>query len=352
MRAQDFLGELGHKMRQPLFFCAGEPSGDMYAALLAGHIRSIHPHARMFGVGGRQMQEAGITIVKPYHDMQVFGFASALVSVCASLRTYHEIVQLLKTIRPRIFIPVAYPGMNLLVCRYAKKLGAEVYYFIPPQIWAWGMFRKHFLRAWVDTVISILPFEHRLYSRLGVNTVLIQNPLERTLRAYRRTNRKPCIGFMPGSRVRDARRQLPMMSRVAARVLGSRPDMRCVFIIPEKNGSLHRAVRETTDMLNRQVEEERTAIETEDRYAVMKNCDLLIVSSGTASLEAFLMHVPQIFVHKPSFIDHYFLKPFLRIKEFNLVNLLHEEGKVPACVHRDSDVLVQFIQQNLHRYFD
>ncbi len=352
MEARDMLGGLGQKMREPLFFCAGEPSGDMYAALLAGYIQRINPHATMFGVGGPHMREAGIRIVKPYHGMHVFGFGPALGSLFASIRTYHEIVHLLKTIRPRTFIPVAYPGMNLLICRYAKKLGAEVYYFMPPQIWAWGMFRKHFLRAWVDTVISILPFEHQLYSNLGVNTVLIQNPLERTLRAYRRTDRKPCIGFMPGSRVRDARRQLPAMSRVAARVLGSRPDMRCVFIIPEKNGLLHEAVRETTDMLNRQVGEQRTVIETEDRYAVMKNCDLLILSSGTASLEAFLMHVPQIFVHKPSFIDRYFLKPFLRIREFNLVNLLHTEEKVPACVHRDSNVLVQFILQHLHRFFD
>jgi len=157
---------------------------------------------------------------------------------------------------------------------------------------------------------------------------------------------------MPGSRVRDARRQLPVMSRVAARVLGARPDIQCVFILPEKNGLLHALVQETADMLNRQVKEERAVVETEDRYAIMKNCDLLIVASGTASLEAYLMHVPQIFVHKPSLIDHHFLKPFLKIKEFNLVNLLHPEQKVPACVHRDDDVLVQFIQQNLYRFFD
>ncbi len=352
MEARDMLGGLGQKMRPPFFFCAGEPSGDMYGALLARSVRSSHPHVRMFGVGGPHMQKAGIAIVKPYRGMQVFGFGSALVSLFASLRTYHEIVHVLKTIRPRTFIPVAYPGMNLLLCRYARKLGAKVYYFMPPQIWVWGMFRKHFVRAWVDTVISAFPFEHRLYSRLDVRSVLIQNPLEGTLRTYRRTDTRPCVGFMPGSRVRDARRQLPVMSRVAARVLVTRPDVRCVFIIPQKNGPLHAAVQNAADVLNRQVEGERVAVETDDRYAIMKNCDLLVVSSGTASLEAFLMHIPQVFVHRPSFIDYYFLKPFLKIKEFNLVNLLHAEEKIPACVHRDSNVLVRFIQQNLHGFLD
>ena len=143
------------------------------------------------------------------------------------------------------------------------------------------------------------------------------------------------------------------MSRVAAQVLGSRPDMRCVFIVPHKNGLLHAAVQNAADMINRQGNEERALVKTENRYAVMKNCDLLIISSGTASLEAFLMRVPQIFVHRPSFIDYYVLKPFLSIDEYNLVNLMCGEKLVPTCIQRDTGMIAQFIRQHIvHDLFD
>jgi lipid-A-disaccharide synthase len=338
---------LQHCLRSPVFFCAGEPSGDLYAALLAGYFRREAPHVRMYGVGGPAMQGAGITVLKPYSDMQVFGFNAALRSLSASIRAYQDIASLLRTIRPGTFIPVAYPGLNLLLCRHAKRLGARVCYFMPPQIWAWGKFRTYFVRRWVDTVISVFPFEHHLYRTLGVNALLVKNPLEKMLRKYHRIGRSPCIGFMPGSRVRDARRHLPIMSRVAAQVLGSRPDVRCVFIVPHENGLLHAAAQNAADMINRQGNEERALVKTVNRYALMKNCDLLIISSGTASLEAFIMRIPQIFVHRPSFIDYYFLKPFLSIDEYNLVNLMCGEKLVPTCIRRDPEAIAHFIQQHI-----
>lgn len=349
MSENDPFTTFQRSLRSPVFFCAGEPSGDMYAALLAGHIRRSMPHIRMYGIGGPEMQGAGITILKPYHNMQVFGFNAALTSLSASIRTYQDSVSLLKTIRPGTFIPVAYPGLNLLLCRHAKRLGARVCYFMPPQIWAWGMFRKYFVRTWVDTVISVFPFEHHLYSKLGVHTILVRNPLEKALQKYQRTDRRPCIGFMPGSRTRDAKRQLPILSRTIAKILVSWSDIRCVFIVPGRHDPLNRIVQKAADRLNRPYHSRRVSVVCESRYAAMKQCDMLVIASGTASLEAFLMHVPQVFVHKPSFIDYYFLKPFLSIDEFNLVNLMCGEEKVPTCIRRDPGMIVQFILQRIMR---
>jgi len=347
MTESDPFSTLQRSLRSPIFFCAGESSGDMYAALLAEHIRHCMPHIRMYGIGGPEMQRAGIMIVKPYHDMQVFGFNAALTSLSASFRTYREIVYLLKTVRPGTFIPVAYPGLNLLLCRQAKKLGAQVFYFMPPQIWAWGMFRKHFVRKWVDTVISVFLFEHHLYSTLGVHSILIKNPLERTLQNYRRTDTRPCIGFMPGSRARDAKRQLPIMSRAIVQILVSWSDIRCVFIVPDRDDPLNTVVQKTADRLNRPYYGKRVSMVYENRYAAMKQCDMLVIASGTASLEAYLMHIPQVFVHKPSFIDQYFLKPFLSVDEYNLVNLMCGEKRVPTCIRRDPEMIVQFIRQRI-----
>jgi lipid-A-disaccharide synthase len=333
-------------LRSPIFFCVGEPSGDTYAALLAEHFQHSMPHIRMYGIGGPEMHRAGVTILKPYHDMQVFGFGSALTSLSTSIRTYHDIVSLLRTIRPGTFIPVAYPGLNLLLCRQAKKMGAQVHYFMPPQIWAWGMFRKHFVRKWVGTVISVFPFEHHLYSNLGINSVLVENPLLSALQKYRRTDTRARIGFMPGSRLRGAKRQLPVMSRVISRILDSYPDIRCVFIVPGRHDPVYTVVQKTADRLNRSYHGKRVSVAFENRYAAMKQCDMLVIASGTASLEAFLMHVPQVFVHRPSFIDYYFLKPLLKVTEYNLVNLVHGEKLVPTCIRRNSEMIVQFIHQS------
>ncbi|UCG92197.1 MAG: DUF354 domain-containing protein, partial [candidate division WOR-3 bacterium] len=213
-----------------------------------------------------------------------------------------------------------YTGMNLLLCQYAKKLGCVVYYFLPPQIWAWGEFRKFFIKKWVDTAISVFPFEYAFYRKRGIETVYFENPLFDELKKFKRSDVSKRIGFMPGSRQSEINRNLPIMVEVMKRVVQERTDVEfCLIRYPESSQRLYDSVP-------------YAKVVTKDRYQAMKNCDLLITSSGTASLEAAIMEIPQVFVNRPSFFDWYVSKKFLKINEYNLANIYFNKKIVPSYV--------------------
>lgn len=317
-------------LKQPVFICTGEPSGDMYAGFF---VKKRLPNLEVYGVGGNEMRKSGVEVLVDYDNLMTFGFTSGITSIFRNHKIYREITQKLHRIRPKTFIAVAYPGMNLLLCRYAKILGCNVYYFLPPQIWAWGEFRKYFIKRYVDTVISVFPFEYEFYKKMGIKTIYFENPLFEELKRYKRSDVGKRIGFMPGSRQSEIDRNMPIMIEMMKRVAQERADVEfCLILYPGSSPRLYYSIP-------------YAKIVTKNRYQAMKNCDLLITSSGTASLEAAIMEIPQIFFNKPSFLDYYFLRRFLKIKEFNLTNIYFNKKIVPSFVSYNTHNIVD----NVHR---
>jgi lipid-A-disaccharide synthase len=195
----------------PIFICAGESSGDLYAGCLAGQLKDNVPRPVIYGVGGEEMKKNGVEVLIDYQGLMTFGFSSGFFSFLRNCLVYKEIRKKLFQMRPKTFIAVAYPGINILLCRSAKKLGCRVYYFLPPQIWAWGGFRKYFIKKWVDTVISVFPFEYKFYKKTGIETRFWENPLWKKLTGYKRTDFRKRIGFMPGSRSSEIKRNMPVV---------------------------------------------------------------------------------------------------------------------------------------------
>ena len=313
----------------PIFFCAGEPSGDMYAGLFIRDLKKNLPHLTIYGVGGPRMRQAGAKLVFGYEKLMTFGLGLDHKSLLRNYRMYRKIARELRSVSPRIFIAVAYPGMNLLLCRIAKQMGMRVYYLLPPQIWAWGTFRKYFVKKWVDVVVSVFPFEANFYERLGISTVQIDNPLLMELKQYRRNDRKRRIGFMPGSRSSQIRRNVPVMHELIRIINACDKSVDCCLILYEPP--------DNTTIPN---ELEGVVTVHADQYQVMKNCDLLVVGSGTASLEAAIMDVPQIFFHRISYIDDLIMRRFLHIREINLANLYYGKALVPCIVTSNQKFLI------------
>jgi len=363
-------------LKEPIFICAGEPSGDLYAGLFIDRLKKKTPDLKIYGVGGNEMRKSGVAIVVDYSNLMAFGFASGIYSVLENYKVYHQIAQKLYRIRPKTFIAVAYPGMNLLLCRYAKRLGCNIYYFLPPQIWAWGEFRKYFIKRYVDAVISVFPFEYEFYKRKGIKIIYFENPLFGKLRRYKRNDFHKKIGFMPGSRLGEIKRNLPVMFELIRRISQKRSNIEFFLILNSNSLALareviatkqsHKKYRKTMRLSRLKNEDSRFTeprtstgsvlamtkegclddplpffkVITENRYQAMKNCDLLITSSGTASLEAAIMEIPQIFFNRPSFFDYYFFKRFLKIKEFNLANIYFNKKIVSSFVsYKTHDIL-------------
>ncbi|MEO0189522.1 MAG: hypothetical protein ABIL18_00920 [candidate division WOR-3 bacterium] len=163
------------KLNSRIFICACEPSGDLYASFFVK--TQLSGNKSIFGVGGENLKNVNVKLIYNYKDLQTFGFVSGMLSTLRNFKMYQKIARAIFKIQPEIFIAVAYPGINLILCRYAKKLGIRVIYLLPPQIWAWGTFRKYFIKKWTDLIISIFPFECNFYKNRNINVIYWQNPL-------------------------------------------------------------------------------------------------------------------------------------------------------------------------------
>lgn len=322
----------------PVFISVGEPSGDLYASFLACDMEAKTPGLRIFAVGGKNLVESDVDVLIDYHRMMSLGFTNGVLTAYRNYTTYGKIARLMYRVRPKTFIGVAYPGLNILLCKYAKHLGCRVYYFLPPQIWAWGTFRKYFIKKWVDKVISVFPFEYEFYKKMGIDTIYFENPLFEGLKTYKRNDFKKRIGLMPGSRKSEIKRNLPVMTELMRRIAQKRNDIEFVLILHSSLIGVGRSCPWFTSL--KALLQDKAIITSENRYQAMKNCDLLIVCSGTASLEAAAMDIRQIFFNRPSFFDYYIAKRLLKIKEYNLTNLYYNRKIVPSIVLRNADYIL------------
>ncbi len=320
----------------PLFISACEPSGDLYASLFIKRLKSElnKRELEIFCVGGEQLG-ALAKLVYDYNRLKTLGFAAGFISMIRNYQSFRKIARMIYKIKPTVFMPVAYPGINLLLCRYAKRVGARVIYLLPPQIWAWGEFRKYFIKRWVDLIISVFPFEYHFYNCKGYRVIYWQNPLFEELKRYKRTDYKKRIGFMPGSRVSEIKRNLPVIieiiKEIAAAPEGKSPVEYSIILHPDTLNYLPGELKKINPSL---------FPGHPDRYQVMRNCDLIITCSGTASLECAIMDIPQVFFNRPSFFDYHLFPYLLKIREFNLTNLYFGRKVVPSLVLRNKGFLV------------
>jgi lipid-A-disaccharide synthase len=335
-----YMPIFNHDINGPIFICAGEPSGDLYAAHLIELIKKDNQKIKFYGIGGSRMARSGVEILGDYQGMSMmtFGFSAGLAGIASNHRTYRKIRYLIRETRPETFIAVAYPGVNLPLCKYARSHGAIVYYVMPPQIWAWGRFRKFFLKKWVDLVISLFPFEHRFLHRFGIHSILLENPLRRELQKYRRRDHKKRIGFMPGSRPGMIKRNMPVIIALveAMKKTNAGPETEYILIIPPYISQFH------FQLLN-----PGPFSISYDHYQAMRDCDLLVTCSGTASLEAAFMDIPQVFFHRPSFFDYYIARRFIRLKEYNLANLYFETKITTSYICRSIKDLVALLTKHM-----
>lgn len=263
-----------------IFVCACEPSADLYVALYLKKLKKHLKNVEIVGIGGEELIKIGARILLNIEKFSIFGFSQAINSLNKSLNLYKKIGGALQREKPDLLLAVAYPGLNLLLLKHCKKLGIKTVYLLPPQIWAWGNFRKYFVKKYADLVLSVFPFETEYYKNLGINTEYCNNPLVNYLKQFSHIKReKSTIGLMPGSRYSQVKRHLPLMIELARELKKSRPGLRFKLILL--------ADQAVPANLPRDIEPTAT-----DRHKNMAQCQFIILSSGTASLEAGLMGIP------------------------------------------------------------
>lgn len=328
-----------HNIRR-IMILAGEASGDLYGAYLARAIKSISPDATFFGLGGQEMEKAGVKIIYESSLLAVVGLMEVIYKSRYILKALRETKKILAKSAPDLLILIDYPGFNLNVAKSAHALGIPVLYYIPPQLWAWWKGRVNKLSKRVDQLAVILPFEKQFYREYGMKVEYVGHPLldlplpteskrEITERLGIDNKQKPIIGLLPGSRSEEIIRHMPVMVDAARIISHYYPDLHCVL-------PLASTIKE--DMLRRYIDNSglNFTIESIDAKILLKISDVAFIASGTATLEASIMRTPMVIVYKVSPVSYILGKFLIHVRNVGLVNLVADKEIVPELIQGDA----------------
>ena len=319
---------------------AGEASGDLHGGNLVRAMRRIDPDIRFTGVGGKQMQRAGVELLADVADMAVVGLTEVVFRLRMILGVLRRLKALLKRDPPDLVILIDYPDFNLPLARTAKKCGVKVLYYISPQVWAWRKGRVKTIRQTVDRMVVILPFEEKFYRDAGIDVTFVGHPLldevrkkyERpeALKRFGLREEAVTIAVLPGSRRNEVASLLPEMLR-ACRILTERISP-IQFILPIA-GTLDPAF--VRDIL--QPFPIRINVVPDEIYDVIAVADAAMVASGTATLETALLETPMVVLYKISGISYAVGRRVIRVDHISLVNLIAGRTVVPELIQAEAN---------------
>ena len=322
-----------------ILLSAGEASGDLHGATLCRALLELAPDLRLRGMGGERMAAAGMELITDVSGHAVVGLSEALGRVPRLHRAYRQLRAEMLATRPAALVLIDFPEFNLWLARSARRAGVPVVYFIPPQLWAWRRGRIRQVARRIRRVLAVLPFETDLYRDSGVSVEFVGHPLLDVVpldltreEARRRLGLDPgdvVIGLLPGSRREEVNRLLPSML-VAARRLSAAgiPARFAIGVAPTIDvGAIARMVKAAAAEGGPRVDvlECRT-------YEVMAAADVLLISSGTATLEAALLGTPMVVCYRVSRFTELVVRIVARVEWCSLPNLIAGRAVLPEVL--------------------
>ena len=285
------------------YLVAGEASGDLHGSNLIRGLHAEDPHAEVRFWGGDLMAAAGGELVHHYRDDAVMGISDVLRHggrLTANLRHCKADIAAWK---PDVVILIDYPGFNLKIARFAHSRGFRVFYYIAPKTWASREGRNRRLKAWVDRLFIVFPFEVPYFEKRGIPFTYKGNPLIDAIDShpYERPAEGAYIAMLAGSRKGEISRMMPVLMQVADRF----PD-RQFLIAGAPSRSLEDYAPHIGERSNVRVLFGRT-------YDILKFADAAIINSGTASLEAALIGTPQVVCWSASKLTYFVAVHIFRV---------------------------------------
>lgn len=335
--------------RGELLLVAGEASGDLHGGHLVAALRRLRPELALVGVGGAQLRAAGMAVAVDVATLS----AAGLVEIAASIPRHWRVMRWLKRRmdqqRPAAVVLVDYPGFNLMVAREAHRRGIPVFFYIAPQVWAWGGGRAARMARIIDRLAVIFPFEEPLFNAHGrtfaryvghplLDGLAVSRSREATRRLHGLSAEQPLLVLMPGSRRSEIRLLLPELLRAAALlradgwqvVLLRAPTVEQAFLEQVSGGrGLALPVIEG------------------DTYNLLAAADAGLVSSGTATLEAALLGCPPVIVYRFSRLTYWLARLVIGRRIMGLPNVILGRAVFPELVQAEvrADALVRQVRR-------
>lgn len=321
-----------------ILIVTGEASGDLHGANLATAIQALRPDAKLFGVGGARMKAAGVELVHGIERLDVIGLLG-FAQVRAVARTYRALSRLLRREPFDVVVLIDNPGLNLRLSRVAARAGHRVVYYIAPQVWAWHPGRIRQIARTVRRMLVILPFEEGLFRSAGIPCDFVGHPLlDAMAPSYDRVELRkrfgletdaPVIGLLPGSREKEVRSLLPVMLEAAQHLRHSYPGIGivvaqassipngCITTLAEGSGLEVRVIRDQPN-------------------EVMAVSDLLLVASGTATLQAAVIGTPMVIVYRLPWLTYWIARCLVTVDCIGLVNIVAGRRIVPELIQHEA----------------
>ena len=318
-----------------LLIIAGELSGDVQGGKLVAAIKELSPDVKITGIGGDNMEAAGMELLHHIREMSFLGFSEVLKHLPFIRKIMNELTDWIETNRPETILLIDYPGFNLKLAARAKKLGCRVVYYISPQIWAWGGGRIKKIARFVDHMIVVFPFEEELYRSAGVKVDFVGHPILEGLSSEFTKDEffekhflkldNSVVGLLPGSRAQEVENlYLPMLEAVEL-MKREFPNLQFVTgVSPTLNEDLYENIE-----AGRMVEHSKAT------YDLMQHSDILFVASGTATLESACFGTPMIIVYRVSPISWLLGRMLVKLKNIGLVNIVAGKQIVPELLQSE-----------------
>jgi len=334
-----------------LYFIAGERSGDLHGGNLIKALRRFHPEVQLRGFGGDRMQAEGMELVAHYNQMAFMG----VIQVVLNLRKIAGWMRTCKADilnwKPDAVVLIDYGGFNMRLAAFLKEKNIRTVYYISPKVWAWNTGRALKLKAIVDQMLCILPFEKAFFKKFDWDVTYVGNPVMDAVRAFKPAESfrhrhglgsQQVVALLPGSRRIELKRMLPLMAEVVRRF------PQHLFVVA--------AIRELPESLYGPLMAlPNVRFVYDETYELLLQARAAIVTSGTATLETGLFRVPQVVVYKATALEYAIGSRIIKVDYISLVNLIAEAPVVRELLQNEASVenvtseLQQLLQEGEYR---
>lgn len=309
-----------------IFFSAGEPSGDLHGANLIGELKRQAPGFQAIGYGGPKMQAAGCKLHADVTALAVMWFLRALLNIHKFWSYLWQADRCFREERPDAVVLIDFPGFNWWIARRAKAHGIPVFYYAPPQIWAWARWRVKKMQRLVDHVLCALPFERDWLVERGCRATLVGHPffdevrqhdVASPFRSEERDDQRPLVVILPGSRTQEVKHNLPWFIKAAQQVHRQMPRARFAIAAFKREHADMAA-----DMLHAVGRSFPVEIHVGRTPVLIAQATCAMAVSGSVSLELLYYRTPTVVLYKIGRAGYFLQQFFRKVKYITLVNLL------------------------------
>lgn len=318
---------------------AGEDSGDMHGADVLHVLKEKCPELSVWGIGGEKLRAEGMELLHDTQEMDVLGIVEVLKRYPFFKRVFNEVLAEADSRKPDAALLIDYPGFNLRLAKELKKRGIKVLYYVCPQVWAWNRGRIPKMAQIIDRLMVIFPFEVEVFKDVDLQVDFVGHPMVDELRELRGKDPEPLpwgaekkIALLPGSRKQEIRYILEPLLETAQLLENSRPDLSFIIPVPERRLALVEEVLQKSKKAPR-----RVSVIVGQSREVLRQADAAFVASGTATLEAALLHCPTVLVYRGGLLNELFVRLLIRIPWLGIANIISNKEIMPERLQRDME---------------